>query len=302
MANQWFDETTPMDYDALCSAVKKLDDGFRFLQVFTLTKSVLGRRIPCMILGSGTHPVLFVGTHHAMEYLTTMELMKFTVDLCEHYERGEPFEGVNLNKLFADKCLYIVPMLNPDGVELHLHGSGSAPAVRDELDAVTGGNYDNWNANAHGVDLNHNYNAGFDILHEMEQQEGFKGPGPTRYGGTHPESEPETHALCNLCRRMLFSSVYAFHSQGEEIYWHYGPNTPECAFDMAKKLAAACSYTASQPEGLASHGGFKDWYVDVFGRPGFTVEIGKGKNPLPPSDLLPIYEKLKFMMLLALQI
>lgn len=302
MANHYFDETKPMDYDALCKTVKELDDDFRFLQVFTLGRTVLGRRIPCMILGCGVHPVLFVGTHHAMEYLTTMELMKFTVDLCEHYEKCEPFEGVNLNKLFADKCVYIVPMLNPDGVELHLHGSESAPAVREKLDEITGGNYDRWNANAHGVDLNHNYNAGYKILHEMEQQSGFTGPGPTRYGGTRSESEPETHALCNLCRRMLFSRVYAFHSAGEEIYWHYGPNTPECAFDMAKKLADACSYKASEPSGLASHGGFKDWYVDVYKRPGFTVEIGTHENPIPPSELIPIYAKLKNMMLLALQI
>ena len=43
---------------------------------------------------------------------------------------------------------------------------------------------------------------------------------------------------------------------------------------------------------MASHGGFKDWFIESFGRPGFTTEMGLGENPLPLSDLDAIYEKL----------
>ena len=47
------------------------------------------------------------------------------------------------------------------------------------------------------------------------------------------------------------------------------------------------------PKGMAANGGLKDWYIERFGRPGFTVEIGLGENPLPIGDFEAIYEKLK---------
>ena len=69
---------------------------------------------------------------------------------------------------------------------------------------------------------------------------------------------------------------------------------------MAQVLASSCGYSVSAPKGLASHGGFKDWFIDTLGRPGFTFEVGKGKNPLPVSDLEPIYAKLKEALVLSI--
>ena len=53
------------------------------------------------------------------------------------------------------------------------------------------------------------------------------------------------------------------------------------------------------PEGLASLGGFKDWFIGEFNRPGFTVELGKGQNPLPMSDLDDIYCRVEEMLTLV---
>lgn len=35
-------------------------------------------------------------------------------------------------------------------------------------------------------------------------------------------------------------------------------------------------------------------------RPGFTIEIGRGKNPLPIEELEPIYARLLEMLLLTM--
>ena len=95
---------------------------------------------------------------------------------------------------------------------------------------------------------------------------------------------------------MLFRSrtAYAFHSQGEEIYYRYGPHTPARSQLMAQVLASSCGYRLASPEGTASHGGFKDWFIDCMRRPGFTFEIGRGKNPLPIQEFEPIYARLAF--------
>jgi g-D-glutamyl-meso-diaminopimelate peptidase len=69
---------------------------------------------------------------------------------------------------------------------------------------------------------------------------------------------------------------------------------------MAEIFAASSGYALDVPTGLAVGGGFKDWFIDKFHRPGFTVEIGKGKNPLPAEDGEEIYQQIKEMMMLGL--
>ena len=54
------------------------------------------------------------------------------------------------------------------------------------------------------------------------------------------------------------------------------------------------------PEAMASHGGFKDWFIEKLHRPAFTVEIGRGRNPLPVEELEPIYARLLEMLLISI--
>ncbi len=69
--------------------------------------------------------------------------------------------------------------------------------------------------------------------------------------------------------------------------------------DDGKNFAASSGYRLVENDGLASHGGFKDWFLSEFERPGFTFEIGRGENPLPLSSFERIYEKLEETLLLA---
>jgi g-D-glutamyl-meso-diaminopimelate peptidase len=184
-------------------------------------------------------------------------------------------------------------------VDIALRGSGSAGRLAPLVAEKGGDTPGLWQANARGVDLNHNFDAGRAALVELERESGICGPAPRRFGGETAESEPETKALTALCRRGDFRHVIALHSQGEEIYWQYGPRTPPTARMMADVLAAASGYRVADPEGLASHGGFKDWFIEETGRPGFTIELGRGVNPLPLTDFEPVYAKAREMLLLA---
>ena len=114
-----------------------------------------------------------------------------------------------------------------------------------------------------------------------------------------PESEPETVALVNLTRSRRPRAVIALHSQGEEIFWEYGCKKPPESERLARIFAAASGYTLVENSGLASHGGYKDWFIECFDRPGFTVEIGKGENPLPLSDFDDILKDTVPMLTLA---
>ena len=64
-------------------------------------------------------------------------------------------------------------------------------------------------------------------------------------------------------------------------------------------MATASGYALDTPVGIAVGGGFKDWFITEFNRPGFTVELGLGENPLSPSLADEIYRKVEKMLMLC---
>ncbi len=282
---------------------KKLIDNlvsdYKFVSHSVIGKSVCDRDIDCLQIGNKSKMVLWVGAFHGMEWLTFFLLLKFLRTLCRDIETSKDICGVSVGNQLQKRGLCVVPCLNPDGVEISTRGSLSAGKYKYFIDQISAGDTSRWQANARGVDLNHNYDAGWEELHQLEIENGITNPGPTRYGGIHSESEPETKFLIKLCEKNNFEHAIAFHSQGEEIYWKYGKNIPENSEVLSKIFAIVSGYKLSSPEGLAVGGGFKDWFISRFNRPAFTVEIGKGRNPILFSQLDSIYEKLEKMMYLS---
>ena len=283
--------TTPPVYENIYRAVYDLKGRFDGLRAFPIGESARGRGIFALALGDLRGATLLVGGTHGSEWLTTLLLFRFCEDLLLAQEQGGVLGEIDITKALENHSLVIVPCLNPDGVQIAL-GKDQPPPKSAPGSA--------WQANGNGVDLNHNFDAGWELLHKMEEQEGYIGPGPTRYGGKRPHSEPETRAIAGFCLACDFRRVYAFHSQGEEIYYEYGADTPNRSRLMAEVLAASCGYKVCRPEKIASHGGFKDWFIHTMHRPGFTIEIGRGKNPLPIEELEPIYARLLEMLLLTM--
>lgn len=277
--------------------INAICEKYPFVQHGVLAKSLCDRDIHYLHIGSNYNPVLFAATFHGMEWLTGLLVLNFFEELCEKVQNNQTFYGLDVSRLLDQNGLCIVPCVNPDGVEISLFGAETAGPYKNLVrSAANYGSTSDWQANARGVDINHNFNANWEHLHLMEIAAGITGPAPTRYGGPEPESEPETRAVVDLCRRIRFRHCVAFHSQGEEIYWNYGPRTPVRSRLIANIMAKFSGYLVSEPEGLAVGGGFKDWLIEKLGLPGFTIEIGKGQNPLPISDITPIYRTLEEML------
>lgn len=148
-------------------------------------------------------------------------------------------------------------------------------------------------------DLNHNYDASWDLSKQAEAIYGITGPGPTRYSGTAPESEPESKAVANFTRSHNFRLVIAYHSQGEVIYWTYLNIVPPDSKTIAELFSKVSGYTLAQATGIVSYAGYKDWFIDKFYRPGFTIEVGLGKNPIELSQFDKIYSDNIEILLLA---
>lgn len=287
----------PIDEENRNFIIGELFLKYPFLKKECIGVSLCGREIPMITLGTG-RKILFACAFHGMEWLTTAVILRFLDELSESIYNRSFFCGVKTESAFRERMLCIVPCVNPDGVEIAVNGAKSAGEYYENIKAI--GGEKRWQANAAGVDINHNFNAGWKALKALEIKNGINAPAPTRYGGKSPESEPESRAIARLCRNNDFIRALAFHSQGEEIYWSFGDYSPENARLQGELLAELSGYTLSEPDGLAVGGGFKDWFVETFNRPAFTIEIGKGENPLPISDLDDIYNRLRQMLLISI--
>ena len=289
------------EYDSaeIKTIIKSISKEYPFAEYMNIGKAVSGRDISALKIGIGQECVLYAGAFHGSERLTALLLIKFAEEFCFSIKNKVRMSGIDTVSGMYDRSLIIVPIVNPDGYEISMKGEAGCVDRAPFIKRLSGGDFPHWNANLRGVDINHNFNAGWNELHELERKNGYYGPGPTRFGGPRPESEPETAAVVSLCDTFYIKHAIAFHSQGEVIYWKYGDFEIEHLREMAEILATSSGYSLDYPVGISVGGGFKDWFMETYRRPAFTVEIGHGKNPLPISDFNGIYRKLREMLVLG---
>ncbi len=244
-------------------------------------RSLCGRPLTAVSVGYGRPVMLYVAGHHAMEWLPGWTLLDFAREYMRFFAENRAPRGT----------FWLVPLLNPDGVALAAGGYDPSHLLAPRQVKANGGSTDfsHWQANARGVDLNHNYPAGFDAYRSVEASLGIYGGAPTRYSGVAPLSEPETQALAALIDFLSPDVTVALHTQGEEVFCGI---TPEARTHLLAHLAARhLGYRLSRPTGAAAYGGLTDWLSER-GMCALTLECGRGVNPLPPGDYLGMSHRL----------
>lgn len=292
-------DSVEYDYALYKKAIDRLTKKYGILHRSLIGKSCAGRDIIALKLGKSADYSLFTAAFHGSEHITTNILLFFIEELCDSLIKGGNLAGVDTRKALIGRGIIFVPRVNPDGCEISLHGAAACADLAESISRICKRDFVHWNANFRGVDINHNFDAGWKKLRELERKSGIYGPSPTRYGGPKPESEPETVALTNLCRTGRIRHAMALHTQGEVIYWSYGDKKPPRSEKMAEIMATSTGYALDYPVGLAEGGGFKDWFIEEISRPAFTVELGKGQNPLPIDTAYDIYLRVKEMLMLS---
>lgn len=275
------------DYDTLINDLNRLQSIYPFMRVPSIGNSVLGKRIPETLVGKGSKRVHYNGSFHANEWITTPVIMTFLNDYLLAVTNKGSIRGLSMANYYNQTTLSIVPMVNPDGVELVLKGPPEAEPWNEEVVELNNGSTDftGWKANIRGVDLNDQFPAKW----ELEKARNPSKPGPRDYVGERPLSEPEAIAMADLTKKRDFSRVLAFHTQGEVIYWGFDNLEPPESEAMVNEFARVSGYQPVQT--IESYAGYKDWFIQDWRRPGFTVELGFGINPLPLSQFDEIYEE-----------
>jgi g-D-glutamyl-meso-diaminopimelate peptidase len=264
-------------------------------KIVRIGRSVCGRPIEAWSWGKGHWTVHLQAAMHANEWITTLAFATWLERMIDS-DMDLPYR------------LVAVPLVNPDGVSLVLqHG---------RLD---------WKANVNGIDLNDQFPAGWAQERERRMvgkssepgprdyggerplsepgprdyggERPLSEPGPRDYGGERPLSEPEARALVRLTNGVRPDVVIALHTQGREIYYNYRGYEPAFAGEWATYLGNAVSKRPYKAVALSdSDAGFKDWFIQHTGKPGFTIEMGSGTNPLPIDQVEELIDDLDRMM------
>ncbi len=276
----------PYDYAAMSGDIGKLVDIYPFIRYSTIGSSVQGTGIPELRIGEGDRRVHMNGSVHANEWITTPVLMLHVNAYVLALTNGTSIRGLHMGPYYEMTTLSVVPMVNPDGVNLVLNGPPEEEPLRSEVLGINEGSTDfsGWKANIRGVDLNDQFPALWELEAERQQQQ----PAPRDYPGTAPLTEPEAQALAGLTRERDFARVLSFHTQGKVIYWGFQDLQPPESEVLANEFARVSGYTPV--ETVDSYAGYKDWFIQDWRRPGFTIELGQGVNPLPVAQLDEITE------------
>ena len=269
--------------------------------------SVSGTPLRLITFGSGEKEVLINASHHANEWITTPVVLKFAEDVLRAYVSDGTVAGRSARALLEGVSVCIAPLVNPDGVAL-VNGAFDTD-TREYREAVRiAKNYpavrfpEGWKANIAGTDLNLNYPAGWEDAKRIKFAQGWTSPAPRDYVGTAPLSAPESRALYELTERHGFALTVSYHTQGEVIYWKYRDIEPPRGEEIARRMAEVSGYSVEEVPGESANAGYKDWFIERYVLPGFTVEAGKGVNPLPLSGFDGIYSDNLPLMVTALEL
>lgn len=281
-------------YKNLQDDIQRLSLLYSFLEIGSIGKSVLGREIPYIKIGSGQKQVFYNGSFHANEWITTPMLMKFIEDYAQQYVLNGKLNQFSARDLYNEASLYIVPMVNPDGVDLVTGGLQIVDnSYRNAKEIAKG--FPNipfpsgWKANIEGVDLNLQFPAGWEQAQQIKFSQGYNKPAPRDYVGRAPLVAPEALAVYNFTLQHNFRLVIAYHTQGKEIYWKFQNFNPPMSEAIGMKFSNVSGYALADVPYNSSFAGYKDWFIQEYNRPGYTIEAGIGENPLPISQFDEIY-------------
>ena len=275
--------------------VRGLAARYPFIGTGEIGRSVMGRPLWRMNLGSGENRVLYNASHHANEWICTPLLLKFVEELSAAFAAGGRIFSVSAAELMDYASIYLIPAVNPDGIDL-VTGELTQGEYYDRAAAIAA-NYpqfsfpSGWKANIRGVDLNLQYPAGWEQARENKYAQGIRSPAPADFVGSAPLTAPESRAMYDFTLSVEPELILAYHTQGEVIFWQFLDYEPEGSRSIAELFSHVSGYRVESTPYASGFAGYKDWFIQDFNRPGYTIEAGLGVNPLPISDFDGIYEK-----------
>jgi len=281
-------ETLAQELTALAEAHPEI------AEIHEIGRSVENRPILALRIGERggtTRKVLFLGCHHAREWVA----VEVPYLLAEHLVKNASTDPIK--QWLARAEVWVAPMVNPDDHEFTRQNDR---LWRKNRRANSDG--------SRGVDPNRNYGYMWGTLNTNTSS---LVPSDETYSGPRAFSEPETRAVRDLIARELFQGVVTYHSYSQLILWPWG-YTRKAIGDrgdrdslsrLAKRMQELIravhgeTYTPEQSSELyPTAGDTTDWTYGEYGIPSFTIELrphtqADGGFILPPDQIQPTWDE-----------
>jgi carboxypeptidase T len=226
--------------------------------------------------------VFFMGAHHGNEKPFYEVLIFFIQFIVDRYEN----KTSNVQEVINNTELYILPMVNPDGVET-ITRKNCAPnyglfGLQKKVTSI-------------GVDLNRNYNYKW-FYYFLNPWRYYRATSLTDrsnvYRGESPFCENETQAIKSFIETHHIIISLSYHTSGELVLYPWGytqnpPNDKLVFVSIGENISKFNNYTLAQGiELYPTLGDFDDWGYGDHGIFSFTIELGTEQVTSDPQDLL----------------
>ena len=270
---------------------------YPFVGSNSIGKSVMGRDIPLLTLGTTGDFTLFVTGDDPSCRITTLILLNFISELSEKISAGEQMCGINIRKAMFGRGIAILPLINPDGFEIASRGEKGCGGMANKIHRLCGGDFSKWRANLRGVEISRNFFPEFEQRRCIEREKNICGPRFEGFSGYRPESEPETLALVDFCRNKNVRQIIHLSAQGQTIMYSGAELVPPRSVKMAEVMSAVTSFTITPPL-IKKDFTLGDWFTYEFKKPAITVKIGAGSVP-PVEELTYWYARIRELLTLS---